>query len=334
MFAPFDGAGPEPIGFLLAPKFSMMAFLSAVEPLRVANRLAARELFAWRAYSFDGAPVDASNGMRLMVEGSIHEIEAIRTLLVCAGFEPERHATRPMLRALGKLARSGVVMGALDTGTVILARANLLGEATVTMHWEAVPAFREAFPHIRVTDALYHVDGGRITCAGGTAAMDLMLDMIATKHGETLAVAVSEQLIHERIRDRADHQRMTAATRRGASNARITRIIGLMERHLDDPLGRNRLAAACGVSTRQLERLFRAHLGATPANYYLELRLTRARQLLRQTDMSVIQVATATGFTSASVLSRAYRHRFGMPPSGDRFEPARWGLPLAVRPGA
>ncbi len=333
MFAPFHGEGPEPIGFLLAPKFSMMAFLSAVEPLRISNRLAARELFAWRAFSFDGAPVDASNGMRLIVEGSTASIAGIPTVLVCAGFEPERYATGPVLNGLRKLARSGVVLGALDTGTLILARANLLGDAAVTMHWEAVPAFREAFPQIRVTDALYHVDGGRITCAGGTAAMDLMLDMIASKHGETLALAMSEQLIHERIRNRADHQRMTGTRRPGPRNARVAKIISLMERHLDDPLGRDQLAAAGGISIRQLERLFRAHVGVTPANHYLDLRLTRARHLLRQTDMSVIEVATAAGFTSGSVLSRAYRTRFGVPPSSDRVEPTRWSLPLAVGPG-
>lgn len=332
MFAPFRGDGPEPIGFLLAPKFSMLAFLSAVEPLRVANRLAPRELFAWHAYSFDGAPVDASNGMRLVVEGAVESIANIPTVLICAGFEPERYATRPVLRALQKLARTGITLGALDTGTIVLARANLLGDATVTMHWEAVPAFREAFPHIRVRDALYHVDGGRITCAGGTAAMDLMLDMIATKHGEALAIGVSEQLIHQRIRDRADHQRMAAASRPGTASGRLSKIIALMERHLDEPIGRERLAAQCGVSVRQLERLFRTDLGLSPAQYYLELRLVRARHLLRQTEMSVIQVAAATGFSSASVLSRAYRARFGAPPSGDRLEPRRWSLPLAIRP--
>ncbi|MBV9701878.1 MAG: GlxA family transcriptional regulator [Methylobacteriaceae bacterium] len=330
MYRADAGDGPEPIGFLLVPKFSMMAFLCAVEPLRVANRLAGREIFAWHAYSSDGAPVEASNGMRIMVEGPVEAIARVPTLLVCAGFEPERFATRNVLRALQRLARAGVVLGGIDTGALLLARARLLDGVTVTMHWEAVAAFREAFPDIRVRDELYEIDRGRITCAGGTAAMDLMLDMIATRHGQALAVAVSEQFIHDRIRDRRDHQRMEPAARLGVSDSRLIKVITLMERHLDEPLGKDRLAGSCGVSTRQLERLFRARLGATPSAYYVELRLARARQLLRQTDMSVIEIAAACGFTSASSLSRAYRTLFAVPPSRDRLEPSRWMLPLPV----
>lgn len=330
MYGAYAGDGPEPIGFLLVPKFSMMAFVCAVEPLRVGNRLAGREIFAWHAYSTDGAPVEASNGMRIMVEGPVQAIGDIPTLLVCAGFEPERYATRSVLRALQRLARAGVVLGGLDTGALLLAKARLLDGVTVTMHWEAVPAFREAFPEIRVRDELYEVDGNRITCAGGAAAVDLMLDMIATKYGPALAIAVSEQLIHERIRDRRDHQRMQPSSRLGVSDWRLIKVISLMERHLDEPLGKDRLAHGCRISTRQLERLFRAHLGATPSGYYLELRLIRARHLLRQTQMSVIEIAAAAGFTSASSLSRAYATHFGLPPSRDRLEPSRWSLPLPV----
>lgn len=330
MYRAYTGDGPEPIGFLLVPQFSMMAFLSGVEPLRVANRLAGREIFAWHAFSCDGTTVKASNGMQIVVEGALATVEGVPTLLVCAGFEPERYATRPVLRGLQRLARAGVVLGALDTGTRILAEARLLDGVTVTMHWEAVPAFREAFPHVRVTDELFEIEDGRITCAGGTAAMDLMLDMIATKHGRALAIAVSEQLIHDRIRDRSDHQRMAPATRLGTTDSRLLKIVAVMERHLDEPVPKTRLAGLCGISTRQLERLFRSHLGATPSSHYLKLRLVRARQLLRQTDISVIQVAAASGFTSASSLSRAYRAYFGVPPSADRLEPPRWGLPLPV----
>jgi AraC family carnitine catabolism transcriptional activator len=327
MYGAYAGEGPEPIGFLLAPKFSMMAFLCAVEPLRIANRLAGRAVFAWHAYSADGAPVEASNGMRIMVEAPLAAVTGMPTLLVCAGFEPEQLATRHVLRCLQRLARAGVLLGGLDTGAVVLAKAGLLDDVTVTMHWEAVPAFREAFPHITVKDELFEVDCGRITCAGGTAAMDMMLDMIATKHGEPLAVAISEQLIHDRIRDRRDHQRMAPSARLGIGDRRVIKSIGIMERHLDEPVTNAKLAANCGVSARQLERLFGAQLGKAPAAYYLELRLVRARHLLRQSDLSVIEVAAATGFASASALSRAYRQHFGLPPSRDRLEPPRWASP-------
>lgn len=320
MFHAFAGAGPEPVGFFLVPQFSLMAFSSAVEPLRVANRLAGRPLFAWQAYSVDGAPVAASNGLALPVDGAIGELAAIPTLILCAGFEPKRYEDKAMFAALRRLARAGTRLGALDTGPHILAAAGLLGAARVTMHWEAVPAFREEFPDIDVSDELFETDGRCFTCAGGTAAIDMMLDMIGRKHGAALAVAVSEQFIHHRIRDRRDHQRMALASRLGISNAKLLKIVDLMECNIERPIANDELAAAGDVSMRQLERLFRQHLSVTPSAYYLALRLKRARELLRQTDMSVVEIAIACGFSSASCLSRSYRGHFGLAPRQDRRE--------------
>lgn len=320
MYQPYEGPGPEPIGFLLIRHFSMMAFFSAVEPLRVANRLAGRPLFSWHAFAADGEPVEASNGMRLMVEGPIAGLKGVPTLFVVAGFEPQQAATRRLLGTLRTLAREGLTLGALDTGVHLLARARLVDGVRVTMHWEAVSAFQEEFPDIEVSDELFEVAPRRITCAGGTAALDMMLDMIAAKHGPALAVAVSEQFIHDRIRDRRAHQRMELSSRLGVTNSRILKIVDVMERNLEQPVGNEELAERAGVSARQLERLFRLHLDSTPSAYYMRLRLERARQLLRQTDMSVVDIAMAAGFSSASCLSRAYRARFGRPPRQDRHE--------------
>lgn len=321
MFEPFAGLGPEPIGFLLIPEFSGLAFLSAVEPLRVANRLAGRPLFSWHAVSADGAPVTASNGMAMMVESSIDAMRSVSSLIVCASFNPQKAETKSLFGALRRLARLGVSLGSVDTGTHILAAAGLLDHHRVTMHWEAVPAFREEFPLIEVSDELFEIGRGRFTCAGGTASLDMMLHMIGVKHGRELAVAVSEQFIHDRIRDRSTHQRMQMANRLGITNQKLIRIIEAMENNLETPLEGTQLAELSGVSSRQLERLFRAHLKATPSSYYLKLRLARARQLLRQTDLSVMDVAMATGFSSASSLSRAYRTCYGASPRQDRVEP-------------
>ncbi|WP_274380558.1 GlxA family transcriptional regulator [Oleomonas cavernae] len=326
MYQPYEGSGPEPIGFLLIPGFSMMAFFSAVEPLRVANRLAGRPLFSWHAFSGDGEPVEASNGMRLMVEGPVAALKGVPTLFTVAGFEPQVAATKRLLGTLRTLAREGLTLGALDTGVHLLAKAHLVDHVRVTMHWEAVSGFQEEFPEIEVSDELFEVAPGRITCAGGTAALDMMLDMIGAKHGADLAVAVSEQFIHDRIRDRRAHQRMELSSRLGVTNSRILKIVDVMERNLEAPIGNDELAAVAGVSSRQLERLFRLHLTTTPSAYYMRLRLERARQLLRQTDMSVVDIAMAAGFSSASCLSRAYRARFGRPPRQDRHElPAGMG---------
>jgi AraC family carnitine catabolism transcriptional activator len=318
MFQAFEGDGPEPIGFLLVPRFSMMAVTSAIEPLRVANRLAGRPLFTWHLYSPDGAPVPASNGLPIVVGAAIEAFAGVPTLVVCPSFDPQLFETKPLLAALRRIARSGVTLVAVDTGAHFLARAGLLDGLRVTMHWEAVPGFREEFPGIEVSEELYEISGRVVTCAGGTAALDMMLEMIRRKHGEALAVAVSEQFIHDRIRDRASAQRMSLASRLGTGNGKVVRAVAMMEAALEQPLATPALAARLGVTARQLERLFRSRLGTTPGHHYLGLRLGRARQLLQQTEMTMAEIAVATGFSSPSCLSRAYRGRYGVAPRADR----------------
>src|SRR5579862_272505 len=322
MYRTHHGSEPEPIGFLLVPKFSAMAFFSAIEPLRVANRLAGRRLFAWHVLSVDGESVAASSGMRVMADGGLDQARGLPTLIVCASFDPEEAVTRKLLTALRALARQGATLGALDTGAHILARAGLIRDVPVTMHWEAVPGFREQFPEIRVSDELFEVHPGLLTCAGGTASLDMMLDMIGHKHGAELAVAVSEQLIHDRIRSSHDHQRMALPTRLQVTNAKVVAVVAAMEANLEQPLAASALARRAGITTRQMERLFRSLLGTSPALFYRGLRLDRARQLLRQTDLGLMEVALASGFSSASALSRRYSGHFGVAPSADRRDPA------------
>lgn len=312
------GSAPERISFLLLPEFAMMAFMSAVEPLRVANRLGGKDLFRWQILSPDGHPVTASNGMKVVADAAAPDIERVSTLFICASFEPERHCDQNLRLWLRRMAAYGAVLGAIDTGSFLLARAGLLDGYRVTMHWESRAAFREAFPTIHATQELFEIDGNRLTCAGGTAAMDMMLHMIGRRHSQELAVDVSEQFIRERIRERSDHQRMALRARLGIHNPHILRVVALMEKNIETPLRIAELAAQTGVSTRQLERLFTQHLHDTPQGYYLKLRLAHARRLLQQTSMHVISIALACGFGSAAPLSRAYKAHFGRTPRQDR----------------
>lgn len=311
-------AAPERISFLLIPDFSMMAFMTAVEPLRVANRMAGRQLFSWQILSLDGGPVTASNGMTVVADSSYEAVEQLPMLFICASFEPERFADRSLLTWLRRMAAYKTVLGAIDTGCYLLARARLLDGYRVTLHWESVAPFTEAFPDIHVTQELFEIDRNRLTCAGGTAAIDMMLHMIARRHNQELAVAVSEQFIQNRIRDHSDHQRMQLCTRLGVYNPHVLRVVERMERHVEQPLAAAELAHEAGISLRQLERLFAAELGDTPQSYYLKLRLSHARRLLQQTDMQVIAVAVACGFASAAPFSRAYKTQFGRTPRQDR----------------
>lgn len=308
----------ERVGFLLVPQFSMIALVSAVEPLRVANRLKGANLYSWPMFSTDGEPVEASNGMTMMVEASITSVTHFPTVIVNSSFEPERYESRALLSWLRRLARQGSELGAVDTGTHILAKAGLLEGRTVTLHWENLPGFIEEFPDISVTTELFEVDGRRFTCSGGTAVIDMMLHRIAATHGKDLAMAVSEQLLHQRIRSRGDHQRMALGVRLGIHHPKLIAIIEAMEENLEEPLNLDQLASLAKISRRQLERLFRADLNDTPTGYYLKLRLQHARLLLEQTGLSILEVALACGFYSAPYFSRSYRKMFDRSPREDR----------------
>ena len=313
----------EDFWFLLLPGFSMMGFLSAVEPLRVANRFR-NGLYRWQVMSLDGGPVLASNGMSINADGGLVPLERGARLLVVAGFEPLQAFSPTLQRWLKRLDAEGVTLGGIDTGAVVLAEAGLLDGHTVTLHWEALGAFKECYPQLHATQELFEIDRSRITSAGGTASIDLMLDLIGQAHGADLAVQVSEQFVLSRIRPRQDHQRMEIATRYGISNRKLVQVIGEMERHTEPPLGTEALAERIQVTRRQLERLFRLYLNDTPSNFYLGLRLDKARQLLRQTDKSVLDISLACGFESQSYFSRCYRQRFGCCPREDRHTvPAR-----------
>ena len=320
----------EVFGFLLVDFYSALAFFSAVEPLRVANRLAGRTLYRWTVVTPGGEPAEASNGMRLMADQSLSAFAAeagrlgrAANLVVVAGFEPEIMGEGVLSPALQGMARRGVRLGAIDTGVFLLARAGLVGKGPVTLHWEAEAAFREAFPDIGLSDELYETGERLFTCAGGAAALDMMLDRIADSHGRDLALAVSEQFILDRIRRSSDHQRLSLSVRLKTANPHVLQSAQLMEAHLDEPLAIADIAKKAGVTPRQLERLFQGALGVSPGKHYAHLRLERARQLLRQTDLSVVEIALASGFSSASALSRRYREAFGMPPRADRKEPPR-----------
>ena len=303
--------------FLLLPGFSSMGFISAIEPLRVANRFRG-ELYRWHVLSCGGGAVLASNGMSVNAEGGFEALEAGATLLVVAGFDPLAHVTPALIQWLRRLDHEGVTLGGIDTGSVVLAQAGLLDGYRLTLHWEALEAFKESYPKLQVTQELFEIDRQRITCAGGTASIDLMLDLIAQAYGPELAIQVSEQFVLGRIRQRKDHQRMQVASRYGIHNKKLVHVIGEMEQHSEPPLSTSQLALGINVTRRQLERLFRLHLNDTPRNFYLGLRLEKARQLLRQTDMSVLDISIACGFESPSYFTRSYRARFTCAPRQDR----------------
>ena len=302
------------VTFLLVPRFSMIALYGAVEPLRVANRFAP-ELFSWRFVSSDGGAVAASNGIPVSVSGSLADMGKPAMAMVCASYDHEAGLTRGMLAAVRKLARARVFLAGLDTGPFILSRAGVLDGYRATCHWESLPGFRESYPAVQVREALFEVDRDRMTCAGGAAAIDMMLAWIASLSGSGLSVAVADQLVHFRSREEAGQVRASAQSRFGTRDGRILSVIAAMEQHMEEPLDVHALAHVVGVSTRQMERLFARHLHMRPMGFYRRMRLERAEHLLNYSRMSVRDVALATGFSTLAEFSRAFRAKAGVPPS-------------------
>jgi len=135
----------ETIAFLLVPGFSAMGFISAVEPLRVANRFGG-PLYRWQVLSMNGEAVLASNGMSINADAALGEGEPPDILLVVAGFEPLAHVASKLLHALRRLNHEAVMLGGIDTGAMVLAEAGLLEGYRATLHWEALEAFKESHP--------------------------------------------------------------------------------------------------------------------------------------------------------------------------------------------
>ena len=219
------------------------------------------------------------------------------------------------------LARRGTSIGAISLGAYALARAGLLDGRRCALHWESLTAFAEQFPRIGTTTDIFVVDGNRRTCSGGTAALDMMLHLVAERAGRALANDVSEQFIHPRIRGTRDRQRMPVQSRLGVANDKLIAAIGMMEVAGEEPRPVHEIAAEVALSVRQLERLFAKYLRASPSRYYLQVRLERARAMLLQTTKPILDVAVACGFASASHFSRCYRTVYGHRPSDERAPP-------------
>jgi len=306
------------VGILMLPQFAMMSFSAAMEPMRAANRLTGRQLYQWRLYSADGMTVSASNGIAVLPDGEIGDTEWPDIVLVCAGIAVQDYTSGPVLAWLRKLSRHGVALGSISTGALVLARAGLLDGYRCTLHWENHESFVEEFPYADVTYAVYEIDRDRFTCSGGTAVLDMMLSIIAADHGPDLATSVSEQFIHDRIRLPADNQCNVENRILMRRSPKLADALRMMAENVETPLASSDIAKRLDVSLRQLERLFRKHKGCTPQQEYLAIRLRRARQLVLQTDLSILEVSIATGFCSHSHFTQCYRTIYAITPTQHR----------------
>jgi len=309
---------PRRFVFVLMDKFTMLCFSAALESLRIANRMSGKELYSWVLVGEGGDYVTCSAGTSFRLDLDLNDLQRDDTILLCGGIDVQHATTKKLLGWLRRESRKGLMVGGLCTAAYVLAKAGLLDGKKATIHWENSDSFTEEFDEVELTKSVFVLDGKRMTTAGGTSSIDLMLKLIANDHGEDLANAVADQLIYSSIRTDQDSQRLSVPTRIGVRHPKLSTVIQMMEANIEEPISPSILAKDVGMSTRQLERLFRRYLNRSPKRYYMELRLQKARNLLMQTDMSVINVALACGFASPSHFSKCYRAHYDTTPYRER----------------
>jgi transcriptional regulator GlxA family with amidase domain len=245
------------------------------------------------------------------------QLESCQRLFLVAD-QPGQQVSHALGMALRQALRSGCQVGAISAGVYPMAQLGLLDGYRAAVHWRWHDDFTERFPRVIATSHLFDWDRDRLTASGGLTVLDMLLALLAREQGAELAGAVSEELVVERIREGSERQRIPLQNRIGSSHPKLTQAVLLMEANIEEPLTTDEIAQHVCVSRRQLERIFKQYLGRVPSQYYLELRLNKARQLLMQTSKSIIQIGLSCGFSSGPHFSSAYRNFFGVTPREDR----------------
>ncbi len=306
------------VGFILLPGYALMSYASAMEPLRAANLLAGQEHYRITHYSPKGGMVPSSSGAVIPTKPLSEAGTDLQIALVCCGGAPSQWNFPGLLDRVRLLARAGVRVGGISGGPYVLAAAGVLANKRFTVHWEHAPALMEAFPDLVPEKSRYVIDTNRITCGGGVAPLDMMHALIAEQMGEGFARRVSDWYLHTHVSAATERQRASLAETYGTNNRVLLAVLDKMENTPETPLDRKAMARFAGVSERHLNRLFKSQLNSTYLKTYLGIRIEYAGRLLRQSALSVAEVAMATGFSSASHFSRAFQSLKGYPPSRAR----------------
>lgn len=311
--------GPaKDLHFLLLPKLTMLAFSAAIEPLRIANQITNKELYRWFLLTEDGKPVQCSNGIQITPDDALKNLPTSSMCFICSGIEPAQSISPRVLAWINRQRSYGGKFGAICTGAFALAKAGMLKNHKFTLHWENQPAFSEHFYDLHPTTNLYEIDNGLMTCGGGNAATDMMLDMIETDYGKDLAIIVSDMCIHFRSNNRKALQKSVYSVALSSRNQHLINAMQIMHDAIEEPQSIQSIIEKVGISRRQLERLFHKYVGESPVQFYIGLRVAHAHALLNETNMPIAEIAAATGFHSATHLSLRFKKRFGTSPTAFR----------------
>ena len=309
----YDGP-PRDVYFVLLNKLTMLAFSSAMEPLRIANQVSGKALYRWFTLTPEGQSVRCSNNVLITPDGPLKDISKKDRAFICAGVEPMPSQDDRVTSWARRQQAYGVTVGGICTGAFTLAETQALKNKRFTLHWENQPSFVEIHPHLEPTPNLYEIDGDLMTCGGGSAATDMILDLIETDHSKDLALIVADMCLHSRSLTKGTRQQSAQAMAIGTRNPRMIKALGLMKENLEYPIPIDTLSSNVGLSRRQLERLFKRYLSESPSEIYMGLRVARAYALLSETDLSITEISMATGFTHPNQLSIRFRKRYDISP--------------------
>jgi len=311
-------AVPTVVSMVMFPSFSMMSLASATEPLRAANLLSGTTLYSWPVVSLDSRDLISSSGFRLAADHHDLAVPPSDLTLVIASLDFDRLLQPQLLERLSRVAQTSRAIGGVSHGSIVLAHAGLLDGYRCTSHWDRLRELQECRPQVQTTREVFCIDRDRWTSSGGTAAMDMMLALIRAQHGQALALSVANNFIHSRTRLSGETQPMEVRWRYGVRDRRLVKAIGYMEQSVESPLALSKIAALAGLSTRQLQRLFLSEMSRTPEQFYIDMRLRVANDLLSHTDDAIGDIALHCGFENPSHFARSFRATFGHRPSDVR----------------
>jgi len=312
------GATSKKIGFFITPNFSPLGFFGAIEVLRAANRLTGAPYYGWQVISLDGRAVISANGVAVNADISMTEAENLDMMFVCSGFYPEKYCDDKILGWIRKLKQHGTHIGAICTGTYFLARAGVIGDRKCTIHGDNYASLLEEFPNLGLVNSVFYIDRNLYTCAGGTSAIDLFITVVSATLGEKLAASIAHQLQQDRVRDAQEIQSKSKRMNYRLKSPKLGEAIDIMYNNIENPLSMPEIVAELEITQRQLQRIFKQHVGRSPKEIYVELRIDHSRLLLLQTTLSIIEIAIASGFSSHGHFSKRYSARFGCSPSAER----------------
>ena len=304
--------------FVLLNNFSLSDFSSTMEVLRLANKITGEKIFSWKLLSVHNLEVKSSNGLIIKTDCLLEDVKRNENIVICSGENVKKESSKELIAWIRRHYRKGINIIGMYTSTQIMAMAGLLKDKKCTIHWESRENFLEEFPDYNLSSSVYSVDGNCFTSAGGTASLDLFLYIIAKIHSNDLSNLVADKMNHSSVRTDKDDQRLSFPKRIGIRHPKLSSVLEIMENSIEEPVSPSFLAKKVGMSTRQLERLFRRYLNLSPKKYFMELRLKKSKNLLTQTNMSIINVAMSCGFSSPSHFSKCYRNHFNITPYKER----------------